>query len=132
MALIYLDTCLLIYAVEGDGSRAENVRDRLKSHGSDDFAISPLVEFECLVKPHQSFDFDLVDRYERAFGYFERLALDQPVYRRAAHLRAHFGLSAPDALHLATAKLGGCDLLWTNDNRLEKSAPGFVTVIAAG
>lgn len=131
MALIYLDTCLLIYAVEGDDSRAESVRTTLRSHGDDAFAISQLVEFECLVKPHRAFDFDLVDRYERAFEHFEQLAIGRPVFRRAAHLRAHFGLSAPDALHVAAAKLGGCDALWTNDGRLKKAAPGFAVVIAA-
>ena len=45
------------------------------------------------------------------------------VLRRAAELRAQrLALRTPDAIHIATAGLGGCDAFVTNDKSL-RSAP---------
>ena len=50
MGLIYLDSCILIYAVEDQGKRGAAVRQGMAAT-DDRMAISPLVVMECLVGP---------------------------------------------------------------------------------
>lgn len=125
MGLIYLDSCLLIYAVERDPLYGERVLEAIESHADARLAISPLVELECLVKPIRSANLVLQRYYEDVFEQLELLPLDETVFLAAAQLRARFGLRTPDALHLACAQLGRCDALWTNDSRLADASQGL-------
>ncbi len=128
--MIYLDSCILIYAVEGDDERGERVRQRLADAGDSTVAISPLVMLECLVGPMRVDNLTLRDHYTRAFEQF--VTVDQGVeqFVRAAELRARHGLRAPDALHLATAQLSLCEELWTNDSRLAVVSGGIAVDVA--
>lgn len=125
MGLIYLDACLLIYAGERDPVFGERTLAALAAEPHARFAISPLVRLECLVKPIKSGDLVLQRYYEAAFEQFVPLALPEPVFSAAAHLRARFGLRTPDALHLACAQFHGCTALWTNDDRLGQAGHGL-------
>ena len=128
--MIYLDSCILIYAVEDDDERGERVRQRLAEAGDSTVAISPLVMLECLVGPMRVDNLTLRDHYTRAFEQF--VTVDQGVeqFVRAAELRARHGLRAPDALHLATAQLSLCEELWTNDSRLAVVSGGIAVDVA--
>ena len=126
MGLIYLDTCLLIYAAERDPIFGESTLAALASESDGRFAISPLVKLECLVKPIKSGDLVLQRYYESVLGQFSQLPLPEPVYLAAAHLRARFGLRTRDALHLACAQHHSCHALWTNDDRLAQAGHGLV------
>lgn len=123
--MIYLDSCIVIYAVEDEGERGGAVRQRLADADDAVVAISPLVMLECLVGPLRGENLRLHDHYLRAFKQFRQLPLDAEHYLRAAEMRARHGLRTPDALHLAAAQLHGCDEFWTNDNRLAASAGGL-------
>lgn len=123
--MIYLDTCLLIYAIEHHPDHAERVRAALSARPADTFAISPLVKHECLVKPLRDGDLRLLHRYEAGLSELATLAMSEPVFLDAARLRARHGLKTPDALHLACALRHGCDALWTNDERLAHAAHGL-------
>ncbi len=125
MGLIYLDTCLLIYAVENHPVWFSPVREALSNQPADSFAISPLVKMECLVKPMRLGDTALQWRYESAMTQFAPLTLNEAVFVQAAQLRARFNLKTPDALHLACAQHHGCVALWTNDDRLAQAAYGL-------
>lgn len=125
MGVIYLDSCIVIYAVEDDGSRGAAVRQRLADADSSIVAVSGLVTMECLVGPLRAGDLALRDHYERALANFERLPVGEAQFIRAAELRARHGLRTPDALHLAVAQSQGCDELWTNDTRLAIAAHGL-------
>lgn len=129
--MIYLDSCMVIYAVEDRGARGNIVRQRLVESGDDVVAISPLVTLECLVGPLRDENLGLHDHYLRALAKFRQLPLEVEHYIRAAELRARYGLKTPDSLHLAAAQMHGCDELWTNDNRLAVAAKGLAVVIAA-
>lgn len=96
-----------------------------------EFAISPLVKLECLVKPLRSGDLVLQRRYEAALAALSLLAMDEPVFVAAAHLRARFGLRTPDALHLACAQHHECTALWTNDDRLAQASRGLAKSVTA-
>ncbi|MCU1441055.1 MAG: hypothetical protein JWP85_2052 [Rhodoglobus sp.] len=123
--MIYLDSCILIYAVEDDGPRGLRIRERLAGAGDEVAAISPLVALECLVSPLRADDLGLHDHYLRAMERFRMLDASLEVHVRAANLRARHNLRTPDALHLATAQLTGCRELWTNDTRLAKVSHGL-------
>ncbi len=58
-----------------------------------------------------------------------RLPMTSAVFDLAAELRAHHGLKTPDALHLATAVVGGCEEIWTNDRRLAKATEERLRVV---
>jgi uncharacterized protein len=123
--VIYLDACLLIYAIENHPVWFNRVRDALASQPQGQFAISPLVKMECLVKPIRQGDTPLQWRYEAGMAQFTQLALNEAVFLQAAQLRARFNLKTLDALHLACAQHHGCTSIWTNDDRLAQAAHGL-------
>ncbi|AUN93826.1 type II toxin-antitoxin system VapC family toxin [Pseudazoarcus pumilus] len=123
--MIYLDSCLLIYAIEDDPLFAPRVRRAIAGRADAQFAISPLVHLECLVKPMRTGDLALRARFESALTRFVQLPLGVESFIQAAELRARFGLRTPDALHLACALDHGCEALWTNDDRLAAAAHGL-------
>lgn len=127
--MIYLDTCLLIYAVEDAGPRGERVRAQLADNDSVGFAVSPLVKLECLVGAFRAGDAALVERYRQSFVSASTVPMSEPVFLRAARLRADHALKVPDALHLAAALHSGCTELWTNDHRLARAAGDFVKTV---
>ena len=129
--MIYLDSCIVIYAVEDDGPRGNAVRQRLTESADAVVAVSPLVTLECLVGPLRDENFGLHDHYLRALHNFKPLPLETEHYARAAELRARYGLRTPDALHLAAAQMHGCDQLWTNDNRLAAAAKNLAVNVTA-
>jgi uncharacterized protein len=131
MGLIYLDSCLLIYAIEHHPTFASRVIDALASEPPDRFAISPLTALECLVKPMRTGDIAMQGRYRSALAQLQELPVPTPVFLQAAQLRAHFGLKTPDALHLACAQHHGCEALWTNDDRLARAGHGLARNILA-
>ncbi|MBX3091640.1 MAG: type II toxin-antitoxin system VapC family toxin [Cryobacterium sp.] len=127
--MIYLDSCVVTYAVEDRGARGDEVRRRLIESADVVVAISPLVILECLVGPLREENLVLHDHYVRALKQFRLLPLEPEHYVRAAELRACHGIRTSDALHLAAAQLHGCDQLWTNDNRMASAASGLSVVV---
>lgn len=126
--MIYLDSCILLYAIEDRGSRGDAVRRALRDV-DDEVASSPLALHECLVLPARERNPELRDRYLALFERMEIVALDAAAFVRSAELRADFGLKTPDALHLAAAQLSGCTELWTNDKRLAAASHGLAVDI---
>jgi predicted nucleic acid-binding protein len=125
MGLIYLDTCLVIYAVENHPAFALQVTSAMAKQPGNAFAVSPLVKLECLVKPLRTDDIGMQRRYETGLSEFVQLALPEAVFLDAARLRARFNLKTPDALHLACAQHHRCTALWTNDGRLAQASHGL-------
>lgn len=124
MGLIYLDACILIYALEDRGARGDSVRRAIASAQAS-LATSPVALTECLAAPLRTRDHALRDRYLAMYERLEVIELGSEAYLRAAELRADFGLKTPDALHLAAAQLAGAEQLWTNDKRLAAASRGL-------
>ncbi|HNP16199.1 MAG TPA: PIN domain-containing protein, partial [Terrimesophilobacter sp.] len=82
--MIYLDSCVVIYAVEDHGARGDEVRRRLIESTDVVVAISPLVILECLVGPLRGENLVLHDHYVRALKQFRLLPLEPEHYVRAA------------------------------------------------
>lgn len=128
--MIYLDSCILIYALEDVGTRGDAVRRALAQVDSA-VASSPLALQECLVGPLRERNVEVRDRYLALFDRIEIIDLDVAVFVRAAELRADFGLKTPDAVHLAAAQLSECTELWTNDKRLAAASRGLAVDVIA-
>lgn len=123
--MIYVDTCLVIYAIEDNGTLGQRSR-ALFQNPDLAFAISPLVIMEALVAPLQTGNLQTMDAYQHLFSKWNVIDLDIDSYVRAAELRAASpGLKTIDALHLAAAQLAGCSALWTNDKRLAAASVGL-------
>lgn len=122
--MIYLDSCILIYALEDSGPRGDAVRRALAAVDSP-VASSPLALQECLVGPLRDRNVEVRDPYLALFDRIEIVDLDVAVFVRAAELRADFRLKTPDAVHLAAAQLSECTELWTNDKRLATASRGL-------
>jgi uncharacterized protein len=129
--MIYVDTCLVIYAFEDDPVFGARARAALATQAPDRLAISPLVKFECLVAPMKHGNLVLQRYYEDGLQHFMQLDMPEAVFIQGAQLRARFGLKTPDALHLATAQHHGCDALWTHDERLAQAAHGLAINVLA-
>lgn len=129
--MIYLDSCVLIYAVEDDTETGQRVRQALAHQGDEETAISPLVLMECLTWPLKNDDQILHDHYLRTFEQLEMLELGVAQFARAAALRSKYGIKTPDALHLAAAQTHGCRQLWTRDSALVAAVPEFAIDITS-
>lgn len=129
MGLIYLDSCLLIYAIERDPKFGQQTLDALNRETENEFAISPLVKLECLVKPIETASVELQRYYEAAFDTITTLSMPEIVYLQAAQLRARFRIRTPDALHVSCAQHHRCASLWTNDDRLVSATHGLAVKV---
>ena len=112
---LYLDSCLVIYAVEGSHPLSEALKAKLRDHPGVSLCTSGLVQLECLVGPMRNRNTALVDRFNNFFHRTNILPVSRSAFLRAAELRAETALSLPDALHLAIAETSGCEEFWTSD-----------------
>ncbi|WP_260856237.1 type II toxin-antitoxin system VapC family toxin [Microbacterium sp. BH-3-3-3] len=127
--MIYVDSCLVIYAIERDDEIGDCTRTAL-ARAHEPLATSPLVMMEALVKPMRATDAEAQLTMWSAFDAFELLPADPDAFLDAALLRArHRGLQTADALHLAIARRAGCSALWTNDARLSVASRGLAVDI---
>lgn len=137
--LTYLDTCILIYWIEGPAPFDARVRARIATlqTAGHRFAVSELDRLECLVKPLAIHDGALLMDYEQLIlaPYVTFVPLAAPVFERAAKIRAGHAYvngkrySVQDSLHLAAAVQAGCTSFLTNDTRLAGFADIQVDVL---
>ena len=131
--LYYLDTVIVIYAVEGDSAdqqRAINHLAALEQAGHQ-FAVSELTRTECLVPVWGPGGGQRLSDFFRFFHgpNIRTFALTAAIHARASAIRGsytypmmlpaqpkRYGLA--DALHLAAAVESGCEVFLTNDNQL--------------
>jgi predicted nucleic acid-binding protein len=120
--LIYLDSVICIYAVEGAPTFQAAARTRLAAMrtAGDQPAISDLTWLECRVKPIRMGDAVSLSDIEAFLTASDVVRVPMPtaVYERACRIRALHNLKLADALHLAASVAGGCGVFLTNDYRL--------------
>jgi predicted nucleic acid-binding protein len=128
---IYLDTNIIIYAVEEPSQFTPDQSALFEAidDGSIEAVTSELSLAECLVHPFSNEDAKLASAYELFLGRGTKLELvpiDRTILIAAAHFRAFAKLRLPDAIHVATAKAAEAAIFLTADKRLK--APSSLLV----
>lgn len=123
---IYLDTNIVILSIETGNPWRDSLQSLFVS--IDERAVhavtSELTLAEVLTKPLVSGDAELIDKYERLFAPsspIKSVPVDRSVLCVAAQCRSDLGLKLIDAIHVATARLSGCEFFLTQDERLGRS-----------
>src|SRR5207302_8198775 len=131
--LVYPDSVICIYAVEGAPSFQGRARARLATMRAvgDQPAVSDLTWLECRVKPIRLGDAVALTDMEAFLTGSDvvRVPLPTAVYERACRIRAVHNYKLADALHLAAAVESGCGLFLTNDHRLSSCPDITVEVL---
>ena len=133
---IYLDTNVFIAAYETLGARSDHAWWILDAIEANEFLAitSELTLAEVLVRPLQDGDKELAEHYLGIVASDDGLdvvSIDRKILIEAAMLRSFSrSLKLPDAIHVATARLGGCQFVVSDDRRL----PGAlgVTIVQLG
>lgn len=94
---------------------------------------SELTLAEALVKPLEIDRQDIADLYIELIQSSDHLIvipIDRSILVDAAHDRARLGIKLPDAIHVATAVVVGCQIFLSNDRRIK--TPTGVTLQKLG
>jgi predicted nucleic acid-binding protein len=120
--LYYLDTNIVIYAVEGQPPLQQWARNHIAGleNAGERFVISELTWTECLVGPLRAGDGPLLLEYHHFFLglHLTTVPLTMALHQRSALIRASYRYGPADSLHLAAGVERRCDRFLTNDHRL--------------
>lgn len=78
---------------------------------------------EILVKPFKEVHTELAEQYTQKLLYDAKLTtwiINGDIPKKAAEIRAKYGVKTPDAIQIATAILAGAEMLITNDVEFKK------------
>lgn len=118
----FLDTNVIIYAVEGQAPLQQRARDHIAAleASGHQFVISELTWTECLVFPLRTADGPLLLDYHRFLlgPNLITLGLTRAIHQRAALIRGTYRYGLADSLHLATAVEHRVERFLTNDQSL--------------
>ncbi|HEX3654883.1 MAG TPA: PIN domain-containing protein [Pirellulales bacterium] len=131
--LYYLDTVIVIYAVEGNPADQQRTQTHLTAleQAGHRFVVSDLTRTECLAPVFGPGGGQRLSDFFRFFHgpNLRTVGVTESAYARASAIRGghtypanppaqqkRYGLA--DALHIATAIESGCDVFLTNDNQL--------------
>lgn len=131
---IALDTSVIIYSVEKVQPYFDLLTPLWLGAQRGKYALygSELLLLEVLVKPFQRRDWVLEGAFRQLLTNSHELSLlpiSRAVLDRAARLRVEHGIKTPDAIHLATALLAGCNIVLTNDSAWRKASSISVAVL---
>ena len=118
---VYLDSCIVIYFLEGDLKTRTQIAARHPDSSKVKFCTSGLVRLECLVGAYRRSDAALAESYIEFLSRTEIVGASEGIWDRAARIRAETKMKLPDALHLALAEEAGCELFWTVDQHFESA-----------
>lgn len=120
--ILFLDTNIVIYAVEGNPTFAPKVALRLAAAQSvgDSFMVSDLTRMESLVGPLKTNNTTVEGHFHAFFARsdVQVMAITAAVCDLAARIRASHNFKPMDALQLAAAVEHGANVFLTADARL--------------
>ena len=121
---VFLDTAPLIYYI-GESQYYSPVLNKLffeNSKGAFLFQTSVITLLEVLVLPIRHNENQLVEQYQNIIcnsPSIDLFDLTIEIAKKAAEIRARYGLKTPDSIQLATAVYNNADYFLTNDIRLK-------------
>lgn len=131
--LYYLDSVIVVYAVEGNAADQQRALDHLAAleRAGHRFAVSDLTRTECLVPVFGPGEGQRLSDFFRFFHgpNLRTVPLTAATHTRASAIRGAYTYPAvppapskryglADAIHLAAAIEAGCEVFLTNDNQL--------------
>ena len=133
---VYLDTNIIVYAVEGYETYAILIKSLLQelTEGKIFALTSELTLAEVLVKPKRDGNAKLEEAYRRFMLPTESLRnsmVSREILEAAAAIRATSVLKLPDAIHWATAMIESCDSFLTNDGGFKSDAGLRVVMLSS-
>lgn len=137
-ASVLIDTSVVLAYLTGTEATsplATELFDRCLATGRNAGAISAVTVTELLVRPFRAGPGAVatVEGFLQHFEGMRVLPIDYATAHEAARIRAAAGLSAPDALIVASLAANGLDILVTNDGswprRVEAALPGTTVVV---
>lgn len=120
-----LDTSIFIYFLQRNLEyivRVRNLIDEIEA-GRIEAVFSNIGLIEVLTGPKKQGRFDLAKQYKDLIINFPNLTIygiNERIIETASDLRANYGITVPDAVHLATAIDFGAEKFITNDKELLK------------
>lgn len=131
--ILFLDTNIVIYLVEGNPAFAPRAVMRLASAqlAGGSFMISDLTRMECLIGPLKTNNTAVQASFNAFFARadVQIVAITAAVCDRAARIRATRHFTPMDALQLAAADEHGANIFLTADARLGSFADLTVEVL---
>lgn len=130
MSRIFWDTMLFVYWIENNPAYSTRVRellDKMKER-QDQLRTSSLAVGEVLAGPYKLRATATAEKIRGIFRapFVEVIPYGLETADHYARIRARYGVSPADAIHLACAAQAGTDLFLTNDKRLAgKVIPGI-------
>lgn len=132
---VYLDTNIVIYAVEGFADYSDQIQALLEAMDTGEIVAftSDLTLAETLVKPMKDQNLAIQHAY-RTFltptAAMEIIPISRDILEDAARLRATTKLKLPDAIQLATALRERCDSFLTNDDGFRSISLSQIKMLA--
>jgi predicted nucleic acid-binding protein len=132
---VYLDTNIIIYAVEGYEIHAAPIKSLLQGLTEEEIigVTSDLTVAEVLVKPKRDGNARLEDAYRRFLRPTKAMCtttISREILEAAAGIRATSALRMPGAIHWATALVEHCDSFLTNDDGFKNVAGVRVVMLS--
>jgi predicted nucleic acid-binding protein len=117
-ARVYVDTAPVIYSIESHPEYSELLQPLWIKLQANQIAItsSELLWLKTLVNPYKNNNQPLIALYtELLRDSIQLIAINEPILKLAAQLRATTKLKSPDSIHAATALSQECTMFLTND-----------------
>jgi predicted nucleic acid-binding protein len=124
---VYLDAKVFIYALDNLPPCSQAAAALLRAVEAGEFSAvtSELALAECLVKLLQPGSAESARVYEQTVSpspHLNVVPVSRELLIEAARIRAAGAVKLPGAIHLAASRLHGCDVFFTNDERI-RAAP---------
>lgn len=125
---VFVDTAPFIYYIEKDENNPlyfEKVKNFFREcyDNGTEFVSSVITVEEYLVFPYRIQSQCYADMFFKLIETVDMdiMEIDQEIAKKAAEIRAEYkGFKGMDALQLASACLGNCDMFLTNDKQLKQ------------
>ncbi|MBI4281807.1 PIN domain-containing protein [Candidatus Uhrbacteria bacterium] len=122
---IGIDTPVFIYLLQQHKHYVGAARTIMQAVQSGEYlgVFSCIGIIEILTGPKKQGHYELAARYREMITHFPNLTIQgvtESIVETTSDLRARYGITTPDAIHLATAIDFGAEIFFTNDHSLTK------------